>query len=156
MNDTTQPVMTDAQFNELERQFPDAALVTRYLEIRDFLKAEAEAQAAWLAPQTENMKSIANELHRRLLKRNPDWQPGMKANGSTDAGTFFLKTNNSIRVGDREAFFQFLIEDASHRIPEFVTAHVAKEAVEGYMDKHRALPPGITIERITELQVRKT
>jgi hypothetical protein len=153
---TEQVPMTDEQFNALEVEFPDVALVKRYLEIRRFLEAEAAAQQAHIAPHVANMDAIANELHRRLLKRNPSWQPGMKANGSTPDGTFFLKTNNSVKVADRAAFFGFLVEDAARRVPEFATAHVAKEAVEGYMDQHKALPPGVSIDRITKLEVRKT
>lgn len=172
----TDTPMTEEQFNELERQFPDSALVQRYREIRDFLKTEADAQAAHIKPHTDNMAAIANELHRRLLKRNPNWQPGMSASGSTEHGTFFLKTNNSIKVADREQFFAFLVapgtlDEILLRIREFVTAHVAKDGVEGYTEsilnyrrEHGGalppgvtseLPPGITIDRITELQVRK-
>jgi hypothetical protein len=108
---TDQPAMTEEQYNALERQFPDSALVQQYRTIRDFLKAEAEAQAAHVKPYAENMATIANELHRRLLKRNPNWKPGMPASGSTEHGTFFLKTNNSIKVADRAAFNAFLLAD---------------------------------------------
>lgn len=181
---TEQQPMTEEQYNALEAQFPDAALVQRYREIRDWLAAEAEAQSAHVKPHIDNQKAIENELHRRLLKRNPNWKPGMSASGSTEHGTFFLKTNNSIKVGDREAFFNFLVspvdtDDANHlrdeillRIRAFVTAHVAKEAVEGYIEQieqyrrdhggalppgvQSELPPGIAIDRITQLQVRKS
>jgi hypothetical protein len=169
---TDQPAMTEEQYNELERRFSDSLLVQQYRTIRDFLKAEAEAQAAHVKPHAENMAALANELHRRLLKRNPNWKPGMPASGSTEHGTFFLKTNNSIKVADRAAFHAFLLADPATRVPEFTTAHVAKEAVEGYVEsieqyrrEHGGalppgvtseLPPGISIDRITELQVRKT
>lgn len=171
MNDTTQQPMSDEQFATLEQQFPDNALVERYLEIRRFLEAETEAQAAHIKPHTDNMVAIANELHRRLLKRNPNWQPGMKASGSTEHGTFFLKTDNSLRVADRNAFFDWIAAEPGVRLHRFATAHVAKEGVESYVEEIEqyrrghggalppgvtsALPPGITLERITKLQVRK-
>lgn len=157
--------MTEEQYNALEAQYPDTSLVERYLEIRKFLTAEVAAQEEHVKPHVANMALIENELHRRLLKRNPNWKPGVKASGSTEAGTFFLKTNNSIKVEDRDAFFEFIAQvetdDVQHainvivdRMREFLTAHVAKEPVEAYMEKRNALPPGIGLERITKLQVR--
>lgn len=174
---TEQVMMTDEQIVEALKACSDDQLVSWFLNFRAFLEAEAAAQAAYIAPHVKKQIAVQNELHRRLLERNPNWQPGMKASGSTADGTFFLKTNNSIKVADREQFFQFLTDAPEHisagpeagnpiideicttilqRIREFVTAHVAKEAVEGYMDAHKALPPGISIDRITKLEVRKT
>lgn len=153
---TEQVDLTDEQIVEALKKCSDDQLVSWFLNFRAFLEAEAAAQAAYIAPHVKKQIAVQNELHRRLLERNPNWQPDMKASGSTADGTFFLKTNNSIKVADRQLFFHFLIQEPLTRIPEFVTAHVAKEAVEGYMDEHKALPPGISIDRITKLEVRKT
>lgn len=182
MNDTTQQPMTDEQFAALEQQFPDTMLVDQYLKIRKFMEDEAAVQAKHIEPWVAKQAALANELHRRLLARNPNWQPGVKASGSTENGTFFLKTDNSLKMADREAFYQWIVnvdsDDVNHaintileRIRTYMTAHVAKEGVESYLDQIEqyrrehggalppgvtsALPPGISLERITKLQVRK-
>jgi hypothetical protein len=133
--------------------YSDDQLVSRYLELRTFVEAETAKQQEFIKPFTESMAVITNELHRRLLERNPNWQPGMKASGSAGGGTFFLKTSQSVKVADRQQFFDYVFE---HRAVNMLTAHVAKDAVEEYQEKHNdALPPGITVDRIVQLQVRK-
>lgn len=135
--------------------FTDDQLTERYLELRNFLEAETEKQRAFEEPYRVGMTAIEGELHRRLLERNPNWQPGEKASGSTKFGTFFLKTSTSVKVADRAAFFEFLMA-IPQRITSFATAHVAKEAVEEYVAQHKSPPPGVSIERFAQLQVRKT
>ena len=193
MNDTTQAqALTPEQYAELEKKFPDDMLVRRHREITEFLDAESKAQAAHIAPRVADQVAIAQEMHRRLLARNPNWRPGVPANSKTEHGTFFLKTDNSLKMADREAFYAFLVEplarvaaDArsagvlapvlealSNRLRQFLTAHVAKEGVESYVETIREyrtqnggalppgatgeLPPGITQEQFTKVQVRKS
>lgn len=135
-------------------RYSDDQLVSRYLELRTFLELEAESQAQFVKPHTEAMTTIANELHARLLQRNPNWQPGMKASGSAGGGTFFLKTSTSTKVADRQTFFAYVLENNATNL---LTAHVAKEGIEEYQKEHNdALPPGITVDRFAQLQVRKT
>lgn len=138
----------------MTQQYSDADLVARYIQVRDFLEKEAAEQAKHVEPYATAMQAIEGELHRRLLERNPNWKPGMKASGNAGGGTFFLKTGNSTKVADRGSFHDFVFETNAR---EFLTAHVAKEAVEEYMKEHDgALPPGITVDTIVKLQVRKT
>lgn len=145
--------------------YTDDQLVARYIQMRDFLSAETAAQAKYVEPYVKGMEAIGGELHRRLLERNPGWRRGTKASGSTEHGTFFLKTSASIKVADRIAFhdhlFALVREGRDAEARAFLTAHVAKEAVEEYIEKQEKakapnlLPPGVTLEFFTECQIRK-
>lgn len=146
--------LTDEQLVEALRGSSDDQLVGWFLNFREFLEKEAEAQAKHVAPHIKKQTMVQNELHARLLQRNPNWQPGMKASGSAGGGTFFLKTSTSTKVADRQAFFDYVIENNATNL---LTAHVAKEGIEEYQKEHNdALPPGVTIDRFAQLQVRKT
>jgi hypothetical protein len=132
-------------------------------------RAKRKAQADFLEPYTKGMEAIGGLLHQRLLDRTPNWKFGVKANGSAGGGTFFLKTDTSVKVADVAAFHDFVF---TNDLRNMLTAHVAKEAVLDYqaeMEKYRetnggalppgvtsTLPPGITLEQFAKLQIRKT
>lgn len=139
---------------EATKKFTDEQLVSRYLKMRAFLEKEAEAQAAYVKGIVDGMTVIGGVLHQRLLDRTPNWKPGVKASGSAGGGTFFLKTDTSVKVADRQAFHEFVL---ANNATMFLTAHVAKEAVEEYQKEHSGdTPPGVTVDYIAKLQVRKT
>lgn len=125
-------------------EYTDDQLVQRYIELRNFLKDEAERQEQYTKPYVANMQAIQNELHTRLLER------GGRA-GSTDHGTFFFKTTTSAKVADRAAFFNFVFE---HRAESYLTSHVSKDAVTEHIEKTGSPPPGVNVEQLQVVQVR--
>lgn len=59
----------------------------------------------------------------------------------------------SAKVVDAEAFYNFVFESGD---TTFLTKHVAKDAVDAYMDDHEGeCPPGITSEAVTTIRFTK-
>lgn len=164
----TEYTAEDTQLVAQLRNCTDDQITEWFIAHRDYLERENAEQQKHVAPYVKKMGMLNNELHRRLIERNPNYRKGMKASASTAYGTFFLKTTSSIKMADREAFRKFLVDVEAadvaaamalieDRLAQFMTAHVAKEAVEEYQKENGdALPPGLSSEDITVCQVRKT
>lgn len=102
------------------------AEIKGYKEARDNLKAAVLAQMSDIG--IKNAKSLAGHA-------------------------VCLVTNLSTKVEDREAWMNFVFEQADDT---FITNHVAKDAVDKYMDEHEGeAPPGIKVETINSLRFTK-
>jgi hypothetical protein len=129
-------------------QLPSAeSIVSRYIELRDYVQAENKAHAARMKPYTESMavlEGAANLLMRQTGQRGI----------STEAGSAFYVTTTSVTCQDPEAFREWMIR---YQAWNFLTNHVAKEAVEAYIDGpgQGHPPPGIKYTPTVAVQFRK-
>ena len=121
-------------------------IVKKYIELRNFVEAETKAFKTRMADYTSAMETLEN-LAGQMLD-----ETGQRAL-STESGTAFRVNKSRITCSDKDAFHAWVREiNAWH----FLTAHVAKEAVETWMEQNEGqLPPGIKYEGFTEVQFRK-
>lgn len=120
-----------------------AQLVEDYAAIRDLI----EAKEAEIKPLTKIKEKIGEAL---LAKMNELDMSSAKAKSGARVDTV---KNLSTKVEDREAWMTFLFETGDDT---FITNHVAKDAIELYMDEHEGeAPPGIKVETMKSLRFTK-
>ena len=116
-----------------------ADCIGQYIKLRNLIAARQEAFDAEMAPYHAAMKALE------------DWGAGVlnqmagdedeKASMATPQGTMYRKKTLSLKVADREAWFEFVFSDPDH--VRYLTAAVSKDEVAEYMKKFQAAPPGI-------------
>ena len=122
------------------------ALVQKYLDIRNYIKSETDAHAERMKPYTKALDTIANAL--QLLAERTG-QSSIK----TAVGTAFPVEKTRVGCEDRDTFFDFVFANNAR---QFLTLHIAKEAVKEYVEQHGGhLPPGVNMERFRVWEVRK-
>jgi hypothetical protein len=121
------------------------AIISKYIEIRDFKKREADAFAERMKPYDQALQTLAGAA---ALLAKQTGQSALKAN----SGTAFPVTHLRVKNADREAFLDWVFERQAR---QFLTAHVSKEAVKEYMELTGRTPAGIEIETSIEWQFRK-
>ena len=122
------------------------AVVSKYIELRNFVSEETKAFKARMKVYTDAMETLEGAA-AQLMKLT-----GQTAL-STEHGTAFPVHKLSVTCEDRELFFAFVRERQAWH---FLTSHVAREAVEAYMLEFEGqLPPGIKTTAFIEIQFRK-
>lgn len=125
-----------------------ADCIGQYIKLRNFISARQEAFDAEMAPYHAAMKALE------------DWGAGIlnqlagdedeKASLATPQGTMYRKKTLSVKVADREKWFEFVFSDFDHA--RYLTAAVSKDEVSMYMEKFKAAPPGIETTWIRKVQ----
>lgn len=131
-----------------EIQLPQAdEIVAKYIEIRAFVKAEQDAFKERMRPYNSALEALEGAAD--LLMK----QTGQKAL-STEHGTAFYSHIMSVTCEDQEVFLNFVFSTNSR---QFLTAHVAKEAVQAYMDGpgEGHPPPGVKVTPVINVNFRK-
>lgn len=122
-------------------------IVERYLAVRDYAKEIKAKHALELKPYNDAMdtlEAMAGDLMR---------ETGQRAL-STIHGTAFFSRTLSVTCEDTTAFFDFVFK---HQAREYLTSHVAKEAVQVYMDGpgEGHPPPGVKVVPVVNVNFRK-
>lgn len=125
--------------------YSDADLVEKYVELRAKIKAEQETFDERIKPMKGALETIGNVLQATLVSRGAD-------STKTEHGTAYLSTTYRCTVSDPTAFRDFVIDTGNY---DMFTNAVSKEAVEKYLEKVGALPPGVTRTGFTTCNVRK-
>ncbi|HEX8838235.1 MAG TPA: hypothetical protein VF748_14935 [Candidatus Acidoferrum sp.] len=139
--------MPDLQGEAMTANGYDAAsIVKRYIELRDYVQNETKSFKARMKEFTDAMELIEG-MAAAMMKETK--QSAL----STEFGTAFPVTKNRVTCEDREAFLDFVRQSQAWN---FLTSHVAKEAVDDWMAQNEGrIPPGLKIEGYTEIQFRK-
>lgn len=130
------------------------------------LKAHQEEQSRkfqeWIKPTAERMEAIRQTLHGLAL------HDGVNA-FSTDNGTAYLSTitNHSVDPESeytsldgrtskgRDALLDWLLDNWDDFGSEGILLNVTKDAVGKWMDTHNSLPPGLKIDVLKRLNIKK-
>lgn len=124
-------------------EYTFAQLTEDYAAIRDLI----EAKEAEIKP----LKKIAEKVGEALLAKMNELD--MKSAKAKSGARVDTVKSLSTKVEDREAWMNFVFEQGDDT---FITNHVAKEAVELYMDDHEGeAPPGIKVESMISLRFTK-
>lgn len=106
--------------------------------------SEKEAELKMLNEVKDKMKAAMLAMMAEI---------GIKNAKSVDGHAVCMVANLSTKVEDREAWMNFVFEQGDDT---FITNHVAKEAIEKYMDEHEGeAPPGVKVETINSLRFTK-
>lgn len=123
-----------------------AEIIKKRIEIRDYLERKAKEREAEDLPYQEAVTALEGMIS--LLMQ----QQGVESI-KTEFGTAYKSQVMAVKMADRDAFLDFVINTQS---PQFLTSAVAKEAVKEYMDEHNsALPPGLDVTYIIKTNFRK-
>lgn len=124
---------------QAQTQPTHADCIGQYIKLRNFIAARQEAFDAEMKPYHDAMKALE------------DWGAGIlnslagdddaKASLATTQGTMYRKKTLSLKVADREKWFEFVFSDFDHA--RYLTAAVSKDEVQQYMEKFQCAPPGI-------------
>jgi putative heme iron utilization protein len=141
----------EAQYRDINRDVPKprwdaAAIVKKYIELRDFCDAEKKAFAARMKPYTEGMEMLEAAAHALMQETKQDAL-------STEFGTAFKVSKTSVTCTDKETFHAWVRKINGWG---FLTAHVTKEAVEDWMELHEGqIPPGLKVDGYIAVQFRR-
>lgn len=125
--------------------------VSAYLQIRrkiDLLEKDHKAKV-------KELKDAQDKLQKWLGKQ---FDTLGVDNVKTDLGTAFRASKDSVRVGNKAEFLEFIVKQVQENGVDglyLMSATAAKNAVKDWMEEHDdELPPGIKYDSWTEVQVR--
>jgi len=121
-------------------------LVEKYVQLRD-KKAELDkAHKEKMAKFNDAMKELESRLLDNLNTMGVE-------SARTPNGTAYRTVRSSVKVEDRDAFLQFVKENGQW---EFLESRANKPAVENYLEEQEELPPGLTINRQSVVNIRRS
>jgi hypothetical protein len=118
-------------------------LIAQYIKLRDYVEKRSAEHAEELKPYREALTAIENAGAAMLIEQGGEEG---KANIVTPAGTMYRKRWTSIKMADRSIFFGFVAADWAAR-QSFLTSAVTKSEVEEFIEREKAIPPGLDIAR---------
>jgi hypothetical protein len=122
-------------------------IVEKYLALRAHVKAESDAFSERMKPYKDAMDTL--ERAADLLMQQTG-QTALK----TEHGTSFYSRTWSVTCSDQPAFLDWVFQYGAR---QFLTAHVAKEAVIEYMEGpgEGHPPPGVKVQQLVNVNFRK-
>ncbi len=122
-------------------------LVRRYIVVRDAKDQMADRHKKEIAKLADGLKKLESMLLTALNESGAE-------STRTKNGTAYKKVVTSVRVVDRTAYLEFVAATGDF---DFLESKANKTAVEAYMEAHEGdLPPGVTINRIATVGVRRS
>ena len=123
----------------------DDQLVEVYIKLRD----RRSARKRQYEIEDEGDKTRQEKIESLLLARfNESGAESVR----TASGTAFKTTKSSVTCADRQAFFDFVQQ---HDLFDLLEARPAKTTVEQYAEEHGEYPPGLNVNRVVSISVRR-
>ena len=122
-----------------------AELVHYYIRLRDKRAELDKAHKAKMAKLKAGMDEVENHLQQYFNDAGAD-------SVKTPHGTAYRSTRTSVRVVDQGAFRQFLEEQHAW---DMLDARANKTAIETYLEQQGELPPGVSVNRIRHVNVKR-
>lgn len=119
-----------------------AALIAKYVEIRDQIKAIESEQIAPLKAMLDKIETYFKAI--AAVEGVDSWK--------TDGGTAYLVTTDSVRLADPAAYMEYIIENDAWDLLE---KRASKTAVRSFLETHKVLPPGAEITTRIEVNIRR-
>lgn len=120
-------------------------VIAAYMKLRD-RKKQLEAQ---VKEQVSEITSKMDKLEA-WVKEQADIQ-GVTS-FKTKHGTAFLTTTDYANVADWDAVLGFIRENEAF---DMLEKRISKNAVRGYIEQHKAVPPGVNYGTKLEVNIRK-
>lgn len=119
-------------------------LIKHYLDLKDHRTELERKHKEEMAFFGGGMQVILDELKSRMDVDDV----GFKGKH----GTVYKATTMFARVADKEAFFDFVRQTNGY---EFLTSAISKEAVKEYLEEHAEAPPGVKIDHVEQIRIRR-
>ncbi|MCI0562697.1 MAG: hypothetical protein MN733_29810 [Nitrososphaera sp.] len=116
------------------------------IETRQSIKAKLEAMDAEHEQRCAKFKAGLMQIEGQITE-------AMDAHGlqnvKTEHGTAYFTHPESMRVVDKEVFFEWVVANNGFDV---LTSHVSKDAIRSRGE----IPPGIEVHRVRKLAIRKS
>ena len=119
--------------------------VKAYVQARDRLRSLDEEYKTKAAPLKDLMDKIEGVLDTFL-------EATKQTSGKTDAGTFYYTHRVTATVNDGEAFMQHVISTNAFGL---LNRSANANAVEDYVKTYNHLPPGVNLNRVRKVNVKR-
>jgi len=125
-----------------------ANLIKKYISIRDYVEAQQKADEERLKPYKDGMVAIEGAVQQHLIDTGAE-------NIKTEFGTAYRTTHMSVRLADRQAFINYIVNVDADPFSYFTNA-VSKEKIKEHIDAHGSAPSGIDITTIQKVNFRRS
>jgi hypothetical protein len=122
-----------------------ADAVNKYIKLRDLLSARKKKVEEDNKPYNQAMEALENWLLNELNNANAN-------NIATSAGTVYKVTRSSVSVKDWEAALSFVKDN---ELWGALTRGISKEVVEEYIKENQEAFPGVELNSIIKINVRR-
>ena len=127
----------------------DNDLIAENHKLEDQLKAAAAKLAEWSKPPKDRLKAIEDDLFARLAARGAD-------STKTDAGTAYISRLATVKIDNNEQLFDFAADNWD-KYGDEVKVVISKAGVDKFMeDNNGQLPPGISLNKYSKLNIRRS
>ncbi len=120
-------------------------VIAAYRTLRSQKETIEERHKTELAPLKENMNKCLAWLQNKLQTQG-------LTNFKCPSGIAFLQNTNSVTVQDWEEFFTWV---KTNDAPAFLERRAALSVVQEYVEANGQLPPGLSMNSVVEVRVRK-
>jgi hypothetical protein len=150
-------------------------IVDKYVQLRDRKAEISKRHVEELAPYNEGMENIEKWI---LNKMNEDGVQNYK----TDAGTAYKATTTTVKMVDAKAFKEAIFAPAAERLIsllgvsgdmdallgevqniilesalwDMVDFRAGKKGIQAHLEEKESLPPGVTVDSFTTLNIRRS
>ena len=121
------------------------AVVKAYVSLRDRKNEIKKRHSEELSPITQKMEKIEGWLLRDLQTRKVKSQ-------KTDEGTAFVTSVTKATVKDRDALFEFAIQNEMWDLFE---SRVSKSVVQDYLEQTGEIVPGVDYTETKAVRIRR-
>lgn len=121
--------------------------IERYLAIRAKKKALDDAHDAAIKPYAQALEVLENDF---LAAMNAQGVQNIKG---SNGGLAYKTTVMQCTMEDRSALIRHVMSDPSAF--DLFTNSLAKDAVKTFVEEHNEPPPGVKVNYITKVNVRK-
>lgn len=121
------------------------ALVGQYVKLRDKIKAADDAHKEKMAPAKGYLEKLNNALLAQLQTIGAD-------SAKTPHGTAYQTIKRTASIADSSEFRGFVIENRAWDMADW---KANAPAVEEYLTENQVLPPGVNLNSVTVVGVRR-
>ncbi len=117
--------------------------IQKFIDTRDAIKIMEDKHKEDMKKYRARMDKLSGDIQEFLDKNNLE-------NVKTKAGTCYLSTRRTASLADPEAFMNYVIE---HEAFDLMDRRANSTAVQDFVKKHKALPPGCNLNSVTTVGV---
>lgn len=117
----------------------------QFIEIRDMIKRQDDAHKEKMKPLREIQEVLAGRIQQFMAANK-------LSNLKTKAGTCYTTTKRTASLADPDAFMRYVID---HSAFDLMDRRANSTAVQDFVTKNKALPPGVNLNTIETVGVRR-
>lgn len=117
----------------------------QFIQVRDLIRKLEEEHKAVTKPLKEIQETLAGRIQQFMAANKLE-------NLKTKAGTCYTTTRRTATLADPEAFMKYVIE---HSAFDLMDRRANGTAVQDFVKKYNALPPGVNLNSIETVGVRR-